>query len=80
VTTSEDDARVAKAVAWLGGTEVAMSGDACIYHHALDPEFVAYFFHSEAFQSQKKGYITGTKVRRISGESLSRMRIPVPPP
>jgi type I restriction enzyme S subunit len=78
-TTSEDDKAVGKAVAWLGIEEVAVSGDAYIYRHSLDPMYVAYFFQSEQFSSQKKSYITGTKVRRLSGESLAKIRIPVPP-
>lgn len=78
-TTSEDDSAVAKATAWLGTGEVAVSGDAYIYRHTLDPRFVSYYFQSEQFQSQKQRYISGTKVRRISGDSLSKVRIPVPP-
>ncbi|MCF2710790.1 restriction endonuclease subunit S [Schaalia hyovaginalis] len=31
------------------------------------------------FQTRKKKYLTGTKVRRISDASLSRILIPVPP-
>jgi type I restriction enzyme, S subunit len=36
-TTSEDDAAVAKAVAWLGDEEVAVSTDAYIYRHTINP-------------------------------------------
>ncbi|MCO5118231.1 MAG: restriction endonuclease subunit S [Burkholderiaceae bacterium] len=79
-TTSEDDEAVAKAVAWVGNTEIAVSGDAYIYRHTLEPKYVAYFFQSEQFQDQKKRHITGTKVRRVSGDSLAKIRIPVPPP
>ena len=78
-TTSEDDAAVAKAVAWLGSEDAAVSGDAYIFNHSLNPKYVAYFFESEQFQEQKKRGITGTKVRRISGDALSRLGIPVPP-
>jgi len=78
-TTSEDDEAVGKAVAWLGAEDVAVSSDAYIYRHSLDPKYVAYFFQSDQFQTQKKRYITGTKVRRLSAESLSKIRIPVPP-
>ncbi|MGP5523688.1 restriction endonuclease subunit S [Glutamicibacter arilaitensis] len=78
-TTSEDDEAVAKATAWLGNTDVVLSGDAYIYRHSLDPRYVAYFFQSEPFQEQKKRYISGTKVRRISGSSLAKILIPVPP-
>jgi type I restriction enzyme S subunit len=78
-TTSEDDEAVGKAVAWTGDTPVAVSGDAYIYHHKLEPRYVSYFFQSDQFRSQKKRSITGTKVRRVSGESLAKIKIPVPP-
>lgn len=78
-TTSEDDAAVAKATAWLGKGEVVVSGDAFIFHHPLDPRYVAYFFQSEQFRSQKHRHITGAKVRRISGDAMAMIRIPVPP-
>lgn len=78
-TTSEDDEAVGKAVAWLGNDEVAVSGDAYIYRHTLAPKFVSYFFQSNQFRAQKRRHITGTKVRRISGESLAKILIPVPP-
>jgi type I restriction enzyme S subunit len=79
-TTSEDDKAVAKAVAWLGDDEVAVSNDAYIFRHNINPKYVAYFFQTELFQLQKRPYITGTKVRRISGENLAKIRIPVPSP
>jgi type I restriction enzyme S subunit len=78
-TTSEDDAAVAKATAWIGDGEVAVSGDAYIYRHSLDPRYAAYFFQSEQFRGQKTRHISGTKVRRISGTSLAKIWIPVPP-
>lgn len=78
-TTSEDDGAVAKAVAWLGEEAAAVSGDAYIYRHTLDPKYVAYYFQSDRFQDQKKRGITGTKVRRIAGDALAKIKIPVPP-
>lgn len=79
-TTSEDDEAVAKAVAWIGVEDVAVSTDAYIFRHSLNPKYVAYYFQTDLFQSQKKPHITGTKVRRISGEGLAKIRIPVPSP
>lgn len=79
-TTSEDDDAVAKAVAWLGTEAVAVSTDAYIYRHAANPKYMSYFFQTEFFQSQKKPHITGTKVRRISGDSLAKIQIPIPYP
>lgn len=79
-TTSEDDEAVAKAVAWLGVEDVAVSTDAYIYRHTANPKYMSYFFQTELFQSQKKPYITGTKVRRISGDKLAKIKIPIPCP
>ena len=78
-TTSEDDEAVGKAMAWLGSESVAVSTDAFILRHSMDPKFVAYFFQTEQFQAQKRKHVTGAKVRRISGEALAKINIPVPP-
>jgi type I restriction enzyme S subunit len=78
-TTSEDDEAVGKAVAWLGKEDVAVGTDAFIYRHSLDPKYVAYFFQTQQFHAQKRRHVTGTKVRRISGDALAKIRLPVPP-
>ncbi|UAL30159.1 restriction endonuclease subunit S [Nocardioides rotundus] len=78
-TTSENDEDVCKAVAWLGDSDIAVSGDACIYSHSLEPMYAAYYFQSSHFQTQKRRYITGTKLKRVSGADLARIVVPVPP-
>ena len=77
-TTSENDEDVCKAVAWLGDEDIAVSSDACIYKHKLDPKYVSYFFQTEHFQKQKRKHITGTKVRRVNADNLAKILIPVP--
>lgn len=77
-TTSENDEDVCKAVAWLGKSDIAVSSDACIYKHNLNPKYVSYFFQTEQFQSQKRQYITGAKVRRVNADNLAKILIPVP--
>lgn len=69
---------VCKAVAWLGSEDIAVSSDACIYKHNLNPKYVSYFFQTEQFQNQKRQYITGAKVRRVNADNLSKILIPVP--
>lgn len=78
-TTSENDEDVCKAVAWLGDEDIAISSDACFYTHRLEPKYVAYYFQTEQFQKQKRGFITGTKVRRVNTSDLAKIKIPVPP-
>ena len=79
-TTSENDEDVCKAVAWLGMDEIAVSSDACIYRHNLNPKYVSYFFQTEQFQKQKRQHITGTKVRRVNADDLAKLLIPIPSP
>lgn len=78
-TTSENDADVCKAVAWLGDEDIAVSSDACFYTHSMNPKYVAYFFQSQSFQDQKQPYITGAKVRRVNARDLAKIIIPIPP-
>lgn len=70
---------VCKAVAWLGEEDVAVHDDCFIFHHSLDPKFVSYYLQTEAFRAEKAKHVTRAKVKRVSGESLARLRIPIPP-
>ena len=45
-TTSENDQDVCKAVAWLGKEDIAISGDAYIFRHSINPKYVSYFFQT----------------------------------
>lgn len=76
-TTSENDEDVCKSVAWLGG-KVAISGDMMFFRHHENVKYLMYYFHSESFQKDKKGKITGTKVRRVSSANLAKIKIPIP--
>lgn len=78
-TTSENVEDVGKAVAWLGNEDIAISGDAYIYTHEQNPKFIAYLFQTERFLAFKKMNVSGTKVTRISGDSLVKYPIPIPP-
>lgn len=78
-TTSENEEDVCKAVAWLGEDDIAISGDAYIYRHEQNPKYVAYFFQSVSFQKAKRQFITGTKVLRLSGDSMAKIIMPIPP-
>ena len=78
-TTSENEEDVCKCVAWLGDEPCAVSGDAYIFSHDQNSKYVAYLFCSDQFQEQKKRYITGTKVLRVSGENMAKIELPFPP-
>ena len=78
-TTSENDKDVVKPLAWLG-EETAISGDMMLFRHSQNVKYLAYYFQTTAFQTQKKKYISGAKVRRVSKDSLARMLVPIPSP
>ena len=70
---------VAKAVAWLGEGKVAIHDDCFAFRHSLNPKFVSYWFQTTAFHAEKNKFVASAKVKRLSGESLSKLQIPVPP-
>lgn len=77
-TTSEDAEGVAKPFVWLGEYEVAVSGDAFIYHHNQIGKFMGYQFLTRKFMQFKVKYATGAKVVRISGENMAKFEIALP--
>lgn len=78
-TTSENDEDVVKPLAWLG-SEVAISGDMMLFRHQQNVKYLAHFFKTGQFQEEKKKYITGAKVRRVSSGDLSKIKVPIPCP
>lgn len=71
---------VAKAVAWIGDTPVAIHDDTFLYRSALNPKFVAYFAQTADFHAQKNRHVARAKVKRVSGDGLGKIRIPIPAP
>lgn len=69
---------VGKAVAWLGDDEVAIHDDCFSYRHSMDPKYVAYYFQTARFHTQKDKYVARAKVKRLSAESIGKLTIPVP--
>jgi type I restriction enzyme, S subunit len=77
--TGENVKDVCKAVAWIGHDEIAIHDDCYIFRHGLEPKYVSYFFQSSAFQDQKIKFASESKVVRVSGSSMAKLRMPVPP-
>ena len=69
---------VAKAVAWLGDTEVAIHDDSFAFRSKADPTYIAYVMQTPAFQVQKEKYVARAKVKRVGGENLGKIVVPVP--
>ncbi len=78
-TTSENLEDVCKCLVWLGDDEVCYGGHSCCFSHNQDPKFIAYFFQTEDFFSQKRNFARGTKVIEIKSADLEKIKIPVPP-
>ena len=77
-TTSEDAEGVAKPFVWLGEEDVAVSGDAFIYHHSQIGKFMGHQFLTPKFMLFKLKYATGAKVVRISGENMAKFKVALP--
>ncbi|ELH0895854.1 restriction endonuclease subunit S [Vibrio fluvialis] len=78
-TTSENDEDVVKPLAWLG-EKTAISGDMMLLRHSQNVKYLAYYFQTNMFQEQKRKYITGAKVRRVSSGDLAKIVAPIPCP
>ena len=77
--TSEDEEGSCKSTAWLGNYPVAVGGHAAIYHHNMDPIFVAFYFKSTQFYHEKLKYTRGSKVVEIKPDDVAKIHIPIPP-
>ena len=77
-TTSEDAEDVAKPFVWLGDDDVAVSGDAFIFHHDQVGKFMGYQFMTHKFMQFKVKYATGAKVVRISGDNMAKFIVALP--
>ena len=70
---------VAKAVAWVGNEPVAIHDDTFLFRSHMNPKFVSYAMQSADFHAQKNKHVARAKVKRLSGEGLAKIMIPVPP-
>lgn len=77
--TSENIDDVGKAVAWLGDSTIVTGGHATVIKHDQDPKFLAYWFASADFYSQKRKLATGTKVIDVSAKQMATVQVPLPP-
>ena len=70
---------VGKAVAWLGTIDVAIHDDCFLYRsEVLDPKFVSYYLGTDVLNRDKAKYVARAKMKRLSGDSLAKLVIPVP--
>ena len=77
--TSENIEDLCKCVAWLGEEEIVTGGHTAILKHNQNSKFLAYYFQTEGFHSQKRKLATGTKVIDITATKLEEILIPLPP-
>lgn len=70
---------VAKAVAWIGATDIAIHDDSFAFRSSEDPTYMAYVMQTTDFHAQKEKYVARGKVKRVGGENLGKISVPVPP-
>ena len=63
--TSENIEDLCKCVVWLGEEEIVTGGHTAILKHNQNSKFLAYYFQTEAFHSQKRKLATATKLEEI---------------
>jgi type I restriction enzyme S subunit len=70
---------VGKAVAWVGGEDVAIHDHCYAFRHSMNPKFVSYCMQTTSFIAAKAKYVARTKVNTLLIDGFSKIRIPVPP-
>lgn len=77
-TVGETVEEVAKAVAWLGTEPIAIHDDTAFFRGKENPKYISYAMQTADFHSQKNKHVARGKVKRLSGDGLSKIEIPVP--
>ena len=77
--TSENVEDVGKAVVWLGNEQIVTGAHAAVFKHNQDPKYVAYWFQTADFYSQKVKIAQGTKVIDLAPQKLEDVTMPIPP-
>ena len=77
--TSENVEDVGTCVVWLGDEQIVTGAHAAIFKHNQDPKYVAYWFQTNDFFTQKKRIAKGTKVIDLTPQKLEEVTMPVPP-
>lgn len=78
-TVGETVEDVAKAVAWLGSEPIAIHDDTAYFRSEENPKYISYAMQTADFHSQKNKHVARGKVKRLSGDGLSKIQVPVPP-
>ncbi len=77
--TSENIEDVCKCVAWVGNTDIAVSGHTAIIKSNINAKYLSYYFHTSMFYIQKLKLVHGTKVMEVTPSSLENILVPVVP-
>ena len=78
--TGENKPEIAKTVAYLGDSPVAVGGDLAYWtHHGMNPLYLVYFMSSPYAIGRKVNLATGDIIVHISGDKVGSFLIPVPP-
>ena len=78
--TGENKPDIAKTVAYLGDSPVAVGGDLAYWtHHGMNPLYLVYFMSSPYAIGRKLNLATGDIIVHISGDKVGSFLIPVPP-
>ena len=77
--TSENIEDVCKCVAWIGSSDIAISGHTAIIEPDINAKYLSYYFHTSMFYIQKLKYVHGTKVIEVTPDKLNDIIVPVVP-
>lgn len=78
--TGENKPDIAKTIAYLGDSEVAVGGDLAVWtHHGCDARYLSYYMATQYAISQKVEAATGDIIVHISCDKVGMFLMPLPP-
>lgn len=77
--TSENMEDVCTPLAWIGNTDVAISGHSVGLESEMNPKYIVHYLKTSHFFIEKRKKARGTKVIEIKPEDLAKIKIPIPP-
>ena len=79
--TGENKPDIAKTIAYIGTTPIAVGGDLAYWtKHGMNPLYLSYLMASPYAIEKKVELATGDRIVHISGAKLGTIPIPIPPP
>ena len=79
LSSTTKEANIGQAAVYASNRVAYLGSDAAILRHSMDAGYLMYVLNSSFFEKEKMRCVSGTTIRHLSINELSKIRIPLPP-